>query len=272
MVKRVLVPDIEDYLKCSLFYRFKHELGLPYDNTNENQLLIASAQHAIRAWFNSLGQGLDRKKARNKVGRILSQFWSKHGGDGSEFPLAHARIMGILIRFDTIFKQDQDLVMGGGLPISVTVDNTIFEDNIDGVFIKNGIDEEAKLADKTMIMVKAISSTPLAPQVVKMRKAMTRYAINSAFKPNPYPLRLLTVSLPDCTMSWYDIDKNTYNEFIYLARTIVRHLDNKMYLPTIDRNLCKRCSYQRICSTRFCEPKVSNLLIEKAKKNLLQPT
>lgn len=272
MVRQVFVPDVEDYLRCSLFYRFKHELELPYDDTKEDRLLIASAQHAIRSWFNSLGQGLDRKKARNKVGRILSHFWSKNGGEGSGFPLAHARIINILIRLNTVFKQESDLVIGGGLPISVAVDNTIFEDTIDGVFIRNGIDEKAKLRDKTMIMVQAIPCTPLAPQVVKMRKAMTRYAINSAFKPNPYPLRLLTVSLPDCTMSWYDIDKSAYNEFIYLARSVVRHLDNQMYLPTIHRNLCKICPYVKICSTRFCEPTISNSLVEKTRENLLHLT
>ena len=269
MVRRVLVPDIEDYLRCSLFYRFKHELELPNSGTNQNELLITSAQHAIRAWFNSLGQGFERKKARNKVGKSLAHYWSYHDGDVDQLPLAHARIMDTLIRIDRVFKQDSDLVIGGRIPITVAVDNTLFEDTIDGIFIKNGIDEKAKLKDKTMIMVQAISCTPLAPQIVKMRKAMTRYAINSAFKPNPYPLQLLTVSLPDCTMSWHDIDKSVYGEFLYLARSIVRHLDGNMYLPTIDRNQCKHCPYLKICSTRFCEPKIRTALVEKAKQKLL---
>jgi len=268
MVRRVFVPDIEDYLRCPLFYRYLHEFKLPYNVSEEHRLLTESAQRAVSAWFNALGKGLDRRKAREKVGRSLSAFWAKNGGGKEGFPLAHARIMSILISLDKHFDQEKDQPIGGDMDVAQAIDNTIFEDTIHGLYIKGGLDKKTEYRNRTMVVVQVLSNTKLSPHVMKMRKAMTRYAINSAFKPNPYPLRLLTVAIPECTVSWHDLDKAAYAEFIYLARSTVRHLDGGMYLPTIRRDECRTCPYQKICSNRFCEPKVSLGAIEKLRSTL----
>lgn len=269
MIRTVYVQHTDEYLRCPLYYRYRRELQLQSNRTNPNQLLLLSARRAVQSWFSALGKGLDRHKARNKVGRSLRWLWSRDKGNVQEFPLAHARITECLLTLDRFFNQDYDTPISGRMVINVAVDDTLFEDFIDGLYLKNDKKPGAKRQDKYFVAIQIIDRKAiLSDRVVQMQKAMIRYAINSAMKPNPYKIKLLQISLPDATKIWYDLDKAAYNEFLYLARSIVRHLDSKYYLPNADPAMCKMCEYASICNNHFCEPDISPQLIGRATAKL----
>ena len=271
MIRKIHVPHLDEYLRCPLFYRYRRELGLPYLGNRGDELLLEAARHAVGAWFNALGRGLTRRKAREKVGHTLSTLWSRAGGDKTLFPLAHARIMAVLLELDTVFNQKDDAPIAGAMIINSAVMGSLFEDVIDGLYLKNDLKTEAKRKDKVLVAVQVVSKLAITtPRVSVMRRAMIRHAINSAMKPNPYPIKLVTLSLPDGTKKWYDLEKSTYSEFIFLARSVVRHLDGAHYLPTADSSSCRVCPYRFCCTNHFCEPEVSPQLVGRARTKLRQ--
>lgn len=265
------MSHVDEYLQCSLYYRYRRELNLPFLGDDIHQLLLASTQRAVRSWFSALGRGLDRVKARNKIARTLKWLWSRDGGDEEGFPLAHARIMECLLNLDRHFHQPDDTAIAGDMPISIAVDGMLYEDIIDGLYLKNDNKPDAKRQDKYFVVVQVLVKNAItSPLVIQMRKAMIRYAINSAMKPNPYPIKLLQIYLPEGTKSWYNLDKHAYDEFIYLARAITRHLNAHYYLPTAHAGSCRVCPYRTICSNKFCEPEVSPQLVGRARNALLR--
>lgn len=270
MVRKIQVTFVDEYLRCPLFYRYRRELDLPYLGNSDEEMLLEAAKHAVGAWFNALGRGLDRKKAREKVGHTLSSLWSRAGGNTALLPLVHARIMAILMELDTIFDQKYDAPISGAMPISAAVDGSIFEDVIDGLYLKNDLNPTAKRADKILVVVQIVSNKlTLSPRTKIMRRAMIRHAINSAMKPNPYKIKLVTFSLPDGAKKWHDLEKYQYDKFLFLGRAIIRHLDASHYLPTADPHTCNTCTYNTICSNRFCEPNLSYQLVGRARNKLL---
>jgi hypothetical protein len=269
MVRKIYVPHVDEYLQCPLLYRYHRELDLPYNKNTQNELLLKSAKRAIHSWFDALGKGLNRKKARRKVGQTLKWLWSKDGGNEQEFPLAHARIMESLLMLDNHFNQEHDSPLGGGINIDTAIDGTLFEDVIDGLYLKNDLKEGAKRFDKHFVAIQVIPNGGIvSPRVVQMRKAMIRYSLNTAMKPNPYKIKLLQITLPDATKAWYNLDKQAHDEFVYLARAVVRHLDSQHYLPTANPTMCTGCPYKTICTNHFCEPEVSSQLVGRARAKL----
>lgn len=266
MAKHLSIQEVEEYLRCPLFYRYRRELGFHYDGIVYEEMFAEIAKRSISAWFNALGRGLDQKKARAKIGHTLSNYWKANNGDTDLYPLIHASIIEIIEQVGKVFNQKQDVPIGGKTDICVTVDGVIFKDEIDAIFIKNG-QSKHKMKHKYMVVQVVPDGTPRSPLVVNMRKAMIRYFINSAIKPNPHEIRYVMLTLPGCKKSIHRLEKYSYDKFIHLAKAVSAHINNKMYIPTYNRDECKKCQYQRVCSPKFCAPELSPQLIGWAKRH-----
>ena len=263
----VTLTQLTDYLQCGLYYRFRHELGFPHRNGSPiDHALWQTCSRATARLFNALGAGQSRVKARNIAvdGRFIMYTWVHAGGATLEYPFAHAHarmlVLDTLELLGSTFKP-----IGGDIPVSKTVGEYLVEGLLEGAFVKTDIDRKKSLV---VVQIDHDNQMMAGPRVKHLREALVKDTFSKASIGSPLPIKLLRIRIPSRKISWRDLDRRSYPEFNWLAKSVIHGIDNQHYTPTDVKRKCDLCCYKGICSNYFSVPGLSEQIISKCKGEL----
>ena len=254
--------EIEDYLNCPLYYRYKNELEMPYAERDKNELFVEGAKHAVSSWFNSIAKGRSRKRARNRMGLRLDLIWKNLGFNPEDYPMAHATIMQILLELESNFRESRDLIVGGGLTATMPLKGWGICDTIEGIFIENGHKSDLPRSKRPIVGVQVASDVSIDknPSLSHLRQAIAKYSLNvgsGELLGKGHPPKLLVIYVPSMQKRVYELAHKEFKEATWLASSVLRALEADTFTPAASLNKCRHCWYQTGCSNYFTVPEPS---------------
>ena len=268
MRERVLtLEQIQDYLDCGLYYRYRHELGFKhYFGSPANNAIWITCKGVISRLFDALGSGNGRRSATNIAtdGRFVNYIWYKSGGTPEGYAATHALIRLLILDILSIYKE-KEVTISGDFAASKVVNGYLIEDHLEGLFIKTGKDKKEFLV---AVQIDHDSQVEQGPRVSGMRAALVKNTLGKANVGTPMPVKLLRIRIPSRAAKWYDLSRRTYQEFTWLAKSVISGITNQIYLPTNSRHKCSSCCFRTTCSNYFCEKELRPPIVYKHRKEL----
>ena len=256
-IKKFTVEQMEDYLHCNLFYRYKHELKLPLRGQEVENLLVKATRRMVGSWFRHLAKGKSRKAARERALKALLRAWHDVDGLDDDFPFVHAYVFSTLLRLSRNFDPSKDTAIGGAIQTGYTVLGWHIQENIDGAFLKNGR-RSVEDGSKKLVAVQIVGDRHQSPgpRTIPLRTTMAKRALARAARGTGHPLKLLRIFVPSIKARWYNLAEESYDELDWLIKATAENLEAKRFLPADSMEKCNMCWYQHVCSNYFTTPEI----------------
>ena len=253
---------MEAYFHCPLSYRYRYELDMPYQEQDKNLLFVEGARYAVASWFDSVARGMSRKRSRTKMGLRLDVIWRNLGFRAEDFPMAHATIMQILLELESNFRESRDLVIGGELTGTLSLGGWAICDTISGIYIEKGKRKNLSRSQRPIVGIQVApdSSIDKLPSMTRLRQAIVKYSLNVGSKEllgSGHPPKLFVIYAPSMLKRTFELEHEDFRETIWLARSILRAIEENVFIPTDTLNKCKKCWYRHKCSNYFTNPKLA---------------
>ncbi len=247
--------EIEDYLHCGLFYRFRYDLEFPYRDKTNHGPLVAASRIALQGYLTNIAKGLSKAEARNHVGRRLHMFWVKHHYPEHGFPMAHAQMLRIFHEVGRMIKP-HDLIIGGGLTAGMSMLGITIEDKIDGLWVEKYGKRGTPIEKQTMIGVRIMSDQYVnkSARLSTVLPALVKYTMNTVGGTalgHGHPSKLVIIHVPSMRKKWYNLVTQDYREAKWLIQSIIRGLNKQVFNPTDYESRCAQCWYRGVCSNYF---------------------
>ncbi len=254
--KVITREEMEGYFHCPLSYRYRYELDIPYQERDKNLLFVEGAKHAVSSWFESVARGMSRQKARNKMGLRLDVIWRNLSFQAEDFPMAHATIIQILLELESNFRESRDLVIGGQLTGALPLGGWSICDTISGIYIEKGKRKNLPRSKRPIVGVQVAPDTSIdkLPSMARLRQAIVKYSLNvgsTELLGSGHPPKLFVIHVPSMHKRIFELEHEDFRETIWIARSILRALEEDVFVPTDTLNKCKKCWYRHKCSNYF---------------------
>lgn len=264
--------QIEDYLHCGLFYRYRHDLGFPYRDRSKHGPLLAASRTALQGYLTARARGMSKFESRNHVGRRLHMFWVSKSFPEHGFPMAHAQMLLIFKDVESLIKS-YSLVLGGGLTAAMSIQGVTVEDKIDGLWVENYERSGHDVDKQTIIGVRIMPDQYVnrSARLGTVIPALTKYTMNTAAGKtlgHGHPSKLVMIHVPSMRRRWFDLADHSYSEAKWLMMSIIRSLQSKVFNPTDYEMRCSSCWYNGVCSNYFANEKLGSKRVAPARHKM----
>jgi hypothetical protein len=264
--------QIKNYLFCGLYYRYKHELNLPYKPINANEIYVEAMHDAFFIIANEWG--LRRKHPRSFIADAAETFKEKFTSlsnncrDSQRLIELYAQgliVINTIIEYIDIskdiiamFNYPFTVELGEDLHVSSKIDLMTIRN--DGNRSKRSYEFTSLIDDKTYKNIQNYDHIDVG---------LARYFIDNIISHRieyPYGHRYLSYfGIPRIStkVSRYmlDISLQTCTNTVDLIRKGV-------YLPNTSRSKCSACPFNRICDQKFMLKDLPESWINSAKREL----
>ena len=270
MSKIYKLEAVEDYIFCGLYYRYKHELKLPYKPVSANEVFVEAIKDAIFIIVNEWG--LKRKHPRAFISDAAEAFKEKFSRISINCRETN-RLIELyaqgLISINTILDYiniTKDVVALFNYPIYTKCNNSFIESKIDLMVIRNDRSRSQReyevvslIDDKTYKYIQNYDS---------IKVGLARNFIEETDLRLEHPCNHRYMSYFGHPRIGTKLSKRYLDIALQLLENAISMIEEQVYLPNSSKAKCNSCPFNKICDQKFVIKDLPIAWIDSVKKEL----
>lgn len=278
-IKKVSASGLEDYLYCSLLYKFKHQYKLPYMPGSVKEAFYIAYKSALLKFLHEVG--LANKPLRKCIAEAQQLFVKKMRfalGSFDKLDMSGedlvARGVLQLNESHSLIRPNKDVVAAIDLPVSVNFSGVEIDYTIDGIIVQN--DGTASNRIRVVSVVDDFSDLALSAKHDQLQFGLMKQSLKEHFmtgKKNggafsQAQVEVIKVSGASTESSATHHTQSPAQHLDPLATTAIKGIEEGIFLPTGQAQKCKSCWFNDICSNNLCGPDLEPQKVEFLTKKL----
>jgi hypothetical protein len=270
MSKIYKLQNVEDYIFCGLYYRFKHVLNFPYKPISANEVFVEAMKDAIFIIINQWG--LKRKHPRIFIADAAEAFKEKFTKISTNCretdKLVELYAQG-LISINTVLGYidiTKDIVALFNYPIYTKCDDSFVESKIDLMVIRN--DENRSKREYEFISFINDKTYKYIQNYDSIKVGLARNFIEDIDLKLEYPCNHRYMSYFGHPRIATKLSKSYLNIALQLLKNTISMIENQVYLPNSSKAKCNSCPFNKICDQKFVIKNLPDSWINSARKEL----
>lgn len=261
---------IEDYIFCGLYYRYKHELDLPYKPISANEIFVEAMKDAVFIIANEWG--LKRKHPRAFISDAAEAFKEKFSEISVNCRetdrLVELYAQG-LISINTVLDYiniTKDVVALFNYPIYTKCNNSFIESKLDLMVIRNDKNRSKReyefvsfIDDKTYKYIQNYDN---------LKVGLARNFIEDIDLKLEYPCNHRYMSYFGHPRLANKLSKRYLNIALQILENAISMIEAQVYLPNSSKTKCNSCPFNKICDQRFVIKDLPDSWVDSIRKEL----
>lgn len=262
-IKTVSAAAIEDYLFCSLYFKYKNIFQLPYMPGSVKEAFYYSYKTALLKFFHEVG--LANKPLRKCISEAQEIFVKKMRlalASFGKLDLSGEDLVakGVLQLNEahTLFNPDRDILAAIDLPVTVNYKSTSINYNLDVLMVKNDFTSARKF--RVLGIADDFSDIALSNKHDGLQFGLMKQTIKEHFMTgkkgagsfSEAKIEIIKVSGAKPSSSSTHHAPQPEFHLNPLVDNVITGIKNEVYLPTAQEQKCKSCWFNDICQTRHC--------------------